>query len=105
MSDSFLGKLFKYKLVKIFFSFLIGFGIASLFRRQCKHNNCVDLKSPDLKYIKKNTFKQETSCYQYNPYLIQCPNKTQHHPESAYVETPKTSSRITNEVTLSSFNK
>ena len=105
MSDSFLGKLFKYRIAKIFFSFLIGFGIASLFRRQCKHKNCVDLKSPDIKYIKKHTFKQDKSCYQYNPYLIKCPNKNQHHPESAYIDTSVTAPQITNEVTLSSFNK
>ena len=65
MTDSFIGQLFKYKIVTVFLSLLIGFGIASLFRKQCKHKNCIHLQSPDLQYIRKHTFRHEDKCYQY----------------------------------------
>ena len=56
-------------------SILLGFGLASLFRKACKDRNCFIFKGPPLDEIKDNIYKYEKDCYTFNENLIKCGNK------------------------------
>jgi len=56
----------------IIISIILGFGLATLFRRACHGDGCVVVKSPDLKEIQSNTYKYGDSCYKYTPHMTPC---------------------------------
>lgn len=55
-------------------SILLGFGLASLFRKSCNNNNCLVIKGPDFNEIKTKVFKVDEKCYSYTPKPSQCEN-------------------------------
>jgi len=50
---------------KYIISTILGIGLGALFRKSCKHDNCVIYKVPDLKNIHNKSFKYRDSCYKY----------------------------------------
>jgi hypothetical protein len=56
----------------ILVSVIIGFGLATLFRRACKGRGCVIVKSPPLKDLNKYLYRIDGKCYKYRPYAVSC---------------------------------
>tara|TARA_B100001123_G_scaffold229218_1_gene257848 strand:- start:15 stop:239 length:225 start_codon:yes stop_codon:yes gene_type:complete len=53
-------------------SVILGLGLASLFRKVCRENNCIVIKGPPLQNVKDKTFKFDNKCYQYEPVASKC---------------------------------
>jgi hypothetical protein len=53
-------------------SILLGFGLATIFRKICKGDNCVIFYAPPLDEIENKIFKQDGKCYQYNLVSTKC---------------------------------
>ena len=51
---------------------ILGFGLAAIFRRACKGNKCVIVKSPGKEALDKYYYKLEDDCYKYTPYAVKC---------------------------------
>lgn len=58
-------------------SILLGFGLASLFRRVCKGKRCVIYHAPPLEEIKDQTFKYGDKCYKFEMNNTKCDTKKQ----------------------------
>lgn len=57
---------------KIIMSILLGFGLASLFRKVCKDNNCLSFHAPPLDEFKDKIYKQNGKCVKYTPVATKC---------------------------------
>jgi len=57
---------------KIFFSVILGFGIATLFRESCKNRNCLIFRAPSTKEFKNKIFSHDKRCYVYNEKPTKC---------------------------------
>lgn len=57
---------------RIFISILLGFGLASLFRKVCNSKNCIIVKGPNMKEINQYYYKIEEDCYKYTPVASKC---------------------------------
>ena len=64
-------KLFHTDLGRTFLSIILGFGLASMFRKVCNMNSCLIIKGPKIKEMDKY-YKIDKKCYKYNPYPINC---------------------------------
>tara|TARA_A100001015_G_C14665145_1_gene584609 strand:- start:337 stop:597 length:261 start_codon:yes stop_codon:yes gene_type:complete len=62
---------------KIILSILLGFGIATLFRRACKDRNCLVFNAPSMDKVKGKTFEFDNKCYQYREKNATCSNSKQ----------------------------
>lgn len=60
------------KIGKIIISMLLGFGLATLFRKACNKRNCLVFKAPPLKKIKGQIFKYDKKCYTFSPKAESC---------------------------------
>lgn len=61
---------------QILISIILGLGLATLFRKACTSNNCIIIKSPNLKEIEKYYYKVDGDCYKYTPYVTKCASDT-----------------------------
>jgi len=68
-------KFFNTDTGKTIISILLGLGLATLFRKDCEGNSCLDFKAPDLEDIKKKIFKYGDKCFKYDMETIKCDNK------------------------------
>jgi hypothetical protein len=59
----------------IIISFLLGLGLAALFQKACRDNNCVIIKGPPYKDIRDKIFIQDEKCYIYTPKTTKCDAK------------------------------
>jgi len=50
---------------KYIISIVLGLGLASLFRKTCKGENCIVFTAPALTEIEKETYKYGNTCYKY----------------------------------------
>ena len=57
---------------KLIFSILLGFGIATLFRKACKERNCMIFKCPPIKNIEGKIFKEDNKCVSYDIENTKC---------------------------------
>lgn len=57
---------------RIILSILLGLGLSSLFRKSCKHRNCIVFKGPQIKEIKDKIFEYNNKCYKYNETNVKC---------------------------------
>lgn len=57
---------------KILMSILLGFGLASLFRKVCKGNNCINFYAPKLEDFNEKIYKINGKCVKYNSYISNC---------------------------------
>ena len=60
------------KIGNIILSVILGLGLASLFRKVCKTNNCIIIKGPDPDLIKNNIFRYDKKCYKYSTHATDC---------------------------------
>lgn len=65
-------KILNTKEGSIIISVILGLGLASLFKKACKDNNCVIIKSPPKNKIIGKIFKEDNKCYKYNPVSTKC---------------------------------
>ena len=56
----------------IIISFLLGFGLATLFRKVCNSRNCIVFKSPPLDELRTNTYQHNNKCYKFEENSIKC---------------------------------
>ena len=59
----------------VIISIIWGFGIASLFRRVCRENNCIIVKGPNSDNVRKTIYRNRKKCYRFNPYVVKCQKK------------------------------
>lgn len=60
------------KIGQIVISIILGFGLATLFRKVCKDNNCILIQGPKMSETNKYFYKIEDNCYKYTPYAAPC---------------------------------
>ncbi len=56
-------------------SFIIGLGLAALFRKVCKDGNCVIIQGPPLEEVENKIFKMDSKCYRYKAEATTCEKK------------------------------
>tara|TARA_B100001758_G_scaffold171495_2_gene148416 strand:+ start:20637 stop:20918 length:282 start_codon:yes stop_codon:yes gene_type:complete len=56
-------------------SIVLGLGLATLFRKVCNGRNCMIFKGPSIDEVKKNTYKKNNKCYQFNYENVDCDTK------------------------------
>jgi hypothetical protein len=54
-------------------SFLIGFGIAAMFRPLCKGPECLVLHGPPVKDVLDKVYQMGKSCVEFSTEVVQCP--------------------------------
>lgn len=61
----------------VVFSFILGFGIATLFRPLCgsdgNDSTCRTFKAPDVKDMTEHVYRLGSKCYQFTPNTVDCP--------------------------------
>jgi hypothetical protein len=67
-----LEKFVHTKTGKCIMSILLGFGLASLFRRVCKDKQCLIFNAPHLNQIQDKIHKYDNKCYTYVPESTKC---------------------------------
>jgi hypothetical protein len=55
-----------------FVSVLLGFGLATLFRKACEGKNCINFNGPVISEIDGKTYKYGEYCYKYNLHAAPC---------------------------------
>jgi len=50
---------------KILIAFLLGFGLSTFFRKECKDGECLDFKAPPLSKIDGKSFEFDGKCYEF----------------------------------------
>jgi len=69
----YLGKFVHTQTGKIIMSILLGFGLASLFRRVCKNKDCIIFHAPPLEEFKDKVYKNGNGkCVKYNYVATKC---------------------------------
>jgi hypothetical protein len=53
-------------------SFILGIGLASLFRKICNDRNCLIFKAPPLNEVTENTYTYGDKCYTFKEKLTKC---------------------------------
>ena len=53
-------------------SFILGLGLASLFSKVCKDDNCIIIEGRPKKDIENKIFKQDNKCYKYTYESAKC---------------------------------
>jgi hypothetical protein len=62
---------------QILISVILGLGLATVFKKICKGQNCIVIQSPDIKEIEKYYYKVDDNCFKYTPYVTQCSENSQ----------------------------
>lgn len=57
----------------MFFSFVLGLALVSIFTPMCKGEKCEKHKAPSLEDMKKTTYKLGSKCYQFHADILTCP--------------------------------
>ncbi len=57
---------------EILISVILGFGVATLFRRVCKGRSCVVIKGPKLQEVQEYVYRIDDRCYKYKPQVVEC---------------------------------
>ena len=66
------GKFIHTETGKIIMSILLGFGLASLFRRVCKDKECLHFYAPSLDKIENKIYNSSGKCVKYIPVSSKC---------------------------------
>jgi len=65
-------RLFHTEIGNIIVSAIFGIGLAFIFSRTCKGNDCVIIRAPEIDEIKNNIYQIQDECYTYTPKIIPC---------------------------------
>jgi hypothetical protein len=60
---------------KILLSVILGFGLASLFRKACTDKNCIHFKGAAISDINGKTYMHDNKCYRYSSTSTKCDKK------------------------------
>jgi hypothetical protein len=55
-------------------SFIVGFGIVVVFRKQCEGSDCLIQKAPPVDEVTKTTYQIGQKCYQFKTDPKECTN-------------------------------
>jgi hypothetical protein len=59
-------------------SFILGLGLASLFRKVCNDRNCMIFKAAPISEVTKNIYAHGDKCFSFKEQSVKCdPNNTQ----------------------------
>lgn len=72
-----LGNFLKNDAGQIIISIILGFGLATIFRKVCTGNNCVIIEGPKVSDVNKYYYKLDESCYKYTPYVTTCDSRNE----------------------------
>ena len=64
--------LVKSKLGRQLVSIILGFGLASLFRKVCKGTNCYVIRGPKISEVAGKLYRLDDRCYTYKPLSSLC---------------------------------
>jgi hypothetical protein len=53
-------------------SIILGFGLATMFRKVCNDAACVVVKGPKMSEIQGQVYRVDDTCYRYKPNVVQC---------------------------------
>ena len=67
-----MGKFVHTQTGKYIMSFLLGLGLASLFRTVCKDKDCLIFHAPPLDKFQDKIYKNGSKCYKYTPVATKC---------------------------------
>jgi len=67
-----LGKFIHTERGRILMSILLGFGLASIFRKVCKNKNCIVFHAPPLEQFQDKIYKSNGKCVKYVPMPTKC---------------------------------
>jgi hypothetical protein len=56
-----------------FLSFLIGFGIAAMFRPMCRGSDCVVLHGPPVRDVVNKVYQMGEKCVEFTTEVLPCP--------------------------------
>jgi len=56
-------------------SFLIGFGVAAMFRPLCKGSDCIVLHGPPVKDIMDKVYQMGERCVEFTTEVVDCPKE------------------------------
>lgn len=65
-------EVFKSKESLILLSIILGFGLATMFKRVCKDQTCIVIKGPPMKEINNTVYRIDDACYKYTPEATKC---------------------------------
>ena len=57
---------------KYVFSIILGFGLATLFRKVCNDKNCIRFVGPNIKDVDNKVYKFNDTCYKFKPKAVSC---------------------------------
>ena len=69
-----LQRLIHGKYSKIIFSIILGFGLATFFRKACNSRKCHNFVTPEVKKVTKNTYEFDGKYYKFQPKSKRCSN-------------------------------
>lgn len=56
-------------------SFILGVGLASLFRKACNDRKCLMFQAPPLEEVTTNVYQYDNKCYKFKEYSTKCNEK------------------------------
>ena len=65
-------RIFYGKYSKVIFSIILGFGLATFFRKACSSRKCISFKTPDVKKVVGNVYKYDGKYYEFTPQATHC---------------------------------
>jgi hypothetical protein len=63
----------KYDGIATFISFMMGIGIAAMFRPLCKGPDCVVMRGPPVQDVRNSVYQFGKRCVEFRPTTIECP--------------------------------
>lgn len=57
---------------KYIFSIILGFGLATMFRKVCNDKNCLRFVGPRIKEVDDKVYQFNKSCYKFKPKAVSC---------------------------------
>jgi hypothetical protein len=67
-----ISKFMESQVGRIVISLILGFGLATIFKKVCKNNNCVVINGPRPSDVNQYFYKLNEDCYKYTPYITPC---------------------------------
>lgn len=67
-----ISRLLNSKYSKYILSFILGLGLATLFRKACNKKNCLTFKAPKPDELKNKQYKFNNKCYTYDIDAVTC---------------------------------
>lgn len=67
-----LKDVFENQIGRVLISAILGLGLAAVFRKVCKGNNCIVVQGPKISEVNRYFYKIEDNCYKYTPYASPC---------------------------------